>query len=165
MKFMIALAALLISQIAISKSGTELVYSMVKFTIPSDYTLIADVGGSDNILIFRYGDEKGKRYIAFTDMTNDVSVDYGCKVDVFFNVLFSKDKNNSCNIDNLNVLDDVFIKNKKVQTWSTGKYQINYSSDGGSSFVFLGNRNGKLIKIDTDFLSEGEFRSIFRGLQ
>lgn len=56
----------------------ELVYSDLRFSIPAGFAVVGDIGDSQNMLIFRYGDELGKRFLAFEDMTHDETVEYGC---------------------------------------------------------------------------------------
>jgi hypothetical protein len=64
----------------------ELVSSDVRFSMPAGFAVVGDIGDSQNMLIFRYGDELGKRFPAFADMTHDETVDYGCPAGTFFEV-------------------------------------------------------------------------------
>ncbi|WP_198263144.1 hypothetical protein [sulfur-oxidizing endosymbiont of Gigantopelta aegis] len=122
------------------------------------------MGGQDNILIFRYGNEKGKKYIAFTDMTNDITIEYGCAVNVFYNDLFSENKNTSCNLENLDIMRKTFIENKDVVVWKINNYILNYSSGKDKSFLFLSGRSGKLIKVDSDFIDKKIYKNIFKNI-
>lgn len=56
----------------------ELMYSDLRFSIPAGFTVVGDIDDSQNMLIFRYGDEPGKRFLALADMTDDQTVNYGC---------------------------------------------------------------------------------------
>ncbi|HFB63994.1 MAG TPA: hypothetical protein ENJ60_00500 [Aeromonadales bacterium] len=163
-KFILYLVLSTISINVFSQPYTELIYSELKFNLPGNFTLVGDLGGKDNILIFRYGDKKGKNYIAFTDMTNDKSIDYRCSPSIFYMDLFSKNNNTRCNKEKINILNTVFIDNNEIITWKTEKYTLNYSSDHNKAFVFISGKDGKLIKIDSDFISRKEFKSMFEHI-
>lgn len=80
----VAVVALTLSFGVQAGNHVELVYSDLRFGIPAGFTVVGDIGDSQNMLIFRYGDEPGKQFLAFTDMTNDQTVDYGCPAGTFF---------------------------------------------------------------------------------
>lgn len=164
MKYIIAVIALCLSQVACAQKGIELIYAGVKFEIPSGFSLVADAPGDDNILIFRYGQKKGERYLAFTDMSSDASVDYGCNIVSFYDSLFSDNKDASCNKENLKILSDVFVNGRDVEVWEKGQFKLNLTSGKDSKFVFVTGPEGKILKIDTDFLSKSDLKAIFDSL-
>ena len=125
--------------------------------------MIGDVGGEDNILIIRYGSDKGKNYIAFTDMTNDKSLDYGCPIKVFFDDLFSGD-DSTCNAENLSIMRETFIDNKDVELWQVGGYTVRYSGGKNKSFAFVSAEDGKLVKVDSDFLKKERYKALLGDL-
>jgi len=164
MKTILALFILIFSCSSFAGQSIELIYSNTQFKIPAGFSVIADAFGTDNILVFRYGDVKSKRYLTFTDMTSDSSVEYGCGVATFYTVLFSARKDKTCNKENLMILSDVFVKDRDIEVWSYGSYQISYSSGKKDSVVFLAGPDEKLVKIDTDFLEKEQVKSMFSGL-
>ena len=74
----------IISASVFANTDIELAYSDIRFKIPRNFSAVGDAGGSQNILIFRYGDEPGKMFLAFSDLTNDKSINYGCPASIFF---------------------------------------------------------------------------------
>ncbi len=164
LKFILCLILSTLSVNVFSQPYTDLIYSDLKFTLPGNFTLIGNFGGKDNILIFRYGNKKGRNYIAFTDMTNDKSIDYGCSSNIFYIDLFSKNSSTSCNKDEIKILSTVFVDNNEIATWKTKKYTLNYSSNHTKSFVFISGKNGKLIKIDSDFINKDDFKNMFKHI-
>lgn len=164
LKTILTATLLALSLNAFSQSDIELVYSELKLNLPADFTVIGHLGGQDGFLVFRYGHEKGKKYIAFSDMTNDDSIEYGCSVSVFFNDLFSDNRNTPCNSETLKIMRKAFIEKSDVAVWMVNGYKLNYSSDKDKSFVFLSGENGKLIKIDSDFLDKKDYENIFKNI-
>jgi len=163
-KTVIVVSFLMLTLNACSQSDIELLYSDLKINLPGEFTLIGNVGGNDNILIIRYGDEKGKKYVAFTDMTNDKSLDYGCPVKVFFEELFSGSNDSGCNAKNLSIFRETFVDNKEVEVWKAGSYIVNYSGGKGKSFVFVSGDDGKLVKVDSDFLKKEHYKKLLRDI-
>lgn len=150
-----------------SQSNIELVYSELKLRLPGQFTLIGalgDMGEQEDILVFRYGDKLGKNYIAFSDMTNDASIDYGCSINVFYNDLFSNNLDSRCNHENLDLMRKVFIENKEVSVWTINGYVLNYSSGKNKSFAFVSGRNGKLIGIESDFIDKKTYQNMLRDI-
>lgn len=163
-KAVIVSLSLIFAMSAYSQPDVELRYSDLKISLPSKFTLIGDAGGSDNILIIRYGKEKGRKFIAFTDMTNDESIEFGCPVNVFFQDLFSGSGATNCNEKNLGIFRETFITNKDVEVWAIGSYVVNYSGGKDKSFAFISDKNGKLVKIDSDFLSKDDYKKLLKGI-
>lgn len=167
LKIALFIVLLALSSNTFSQANIELIYSDLKLSLPNNFMLIGalgDMGGQENILIFRYGNEKGKRYIALSDMTNDTSVEYGCSIGLFYNELFSDNKNTDCNNENLNIMRKVFIENKEIAVWAVNGYVLNYSAGKGKSFVFISGENGKLIGVESDFIDKRTYKNIFKNI-
>ena len=162
-KTTIATLFLMLTMSVHAEPEVELLYSDLKVKLPGQFTLIGDVGGEDNILIIRYGSDKGKNYIAFTDMTNDKSLDYGCPIKVFFDDLFSGD-DSTCNAENLSIMRETFIDNKDVELWQVGGYTVRYSGGKDKSFAFISAEDGKLVKVDSDFLKKERYKTLLGDL-
>ncbi|MDY6943653.1 MAG: hypothetical protein SVU69_11670 [Pseudomonadota bacterium] len=142
----------------------DLKYSGLAFVLPSDFRVIGDLGGQENILIFRYSEQKGKNYVAFTDMSNDKSLDYGCHVNEFFNILFSPIENSSCNEKTLRIMSETFVSGAQTNVWKSDNYIFNYSETEEKTFLFISGKDGKLVKIDSDFLDDGAYKQITKNL-
>lgn len=144
-----------------SAASVELLYSKMRFSLPSGFTLVGDMGGEDNVLIFRYGDALGKDFIAFTDMTDDTSVEYGCTVSSFFDTMFSSEKNPECDKELLGAMKEVFINGKTSEAWVVGDKTVYFSSGDGKTFAFIRHGSEKLVKVDSDFLDKEGVRGLF----
>ncbi|MCU7853836.1 MAG: hypothetical protein KZQ80_16675 [Candidatus Thiodiazotropha sp. (ex Monitilora ramsayi)] len=141
----------------------SLVYSEMSFYIPDGYKVIvtSDIGGG--MLAFKYGDEKGSNFIALSDKTNDLSIDYGCPPGEFYIELFSPSGSTKCHKRELDALSEGFLKDGVKKVWKTSNTVFNYLDTGDSvgSFVFICRDDGKTIKVSSDFLSEDDFRKMF----
>ncbi len=141
-------------------SSVELVYSGMKFRVPGDHVVIGSMGGNDNFLVFRYTNEPGEKYIAFTIMTNNAKIDYKCEMNVFFNDVFNENKNSKCNRDELKAFKKIFLVNKNVGKWNNENYDFFYTIGKDDSFLFVVNKNGKVVKIDSDFMNKEGLKHI-----
>lgn len=142
---------------------TDLLYNGHAFSVPQNPFVIASIGGDDNILILRYGPERSVKYLAFSDIKGDKSVDFRCEPSVFFEVLFTASSREDCNQDELNAFKNVFIKNHDVGQWGGSKLTVYFSIGKEQSFLFAFDDAGKSIKIDTDFLSKAELKEVVDG--
>lgn len=149
---------------AFAKANVELVYSDLRFEIPGNFSVVGDAGDNQNILIFRYGDELGKRFLAFSDMTNDKTINYGCPASTFFKGVFFNSDNPECDQDNIKLMQESFVEGRDVDKWSSGEYSIVYSGDNKKSYIFLIGDNGKLVKLDSDFLEGEAFKKVVKGI-
>lgn len=149
---------------ACAQPRIKLVYSDLTFSLPGSISAMGDAGGGQNILIVRYGDVKGQNFIAFSDMTNDSSLDYGCPAAVFFRGVFSDSVDKACNKESLDIMRQVFVEGKDVASWSTKDYEIKYSKDHNKIFAFIIGGNGKLVKIDSDFISKDSLKRILGNM-
>lgn len=145
---------------SVNPTKTELLYSDHVFSVPQNPTLIASLGGDDNILVVRYSALKSKKYIAFSDVKNDESASFGCEASVFFAALFTASPGDSCNLDELNAFKDVFVNGQDVGEWAGDKLKVYFSIGKDQSFLFAFDATGKMVKIDTDYLSKAELKDV-----
>lgn len=123
--------------------------------MPAGFAVVGDIGDSQNILIFRYGDELGKRFLAFADMTHDETVEYGCPPGTFFEAVFFEKAAADCDQTLIEAMQENFLRDRKVATWTQDSYSLAYSDHGNKAFLFVIGKDAKLLKIDSDFL-DGE---------
>lgn len=141
----------------------DLLYNGHVFSVPQKASVIASIGGSDNILALRYGAEKGKRYLAFSEIKGDEAVDFGCEPAVFFGAVFAASADAGCNPDELNAFKKVFVEKQDAGKWVGDKLTVYFSIGKELSFLFVFDGAGKAIKIDTDFLSKAELKDVVSG--
>lgn len=139
---------------------TELLYSNHFFSVPAKATLVAAVGGDNHLLLFRYGIEKGQKYLAFSNITPDESMNFGCQAEVFFAVLFTDESAEHCNATELTAFKKVFVEGHQVGEWAGDKLRIYFSIGKDLSFLFAFDDAGNAIKIESDFLSKTELNEV-----
>ena len=145
---------------SVNPGKIEVSYSGYVFLVPQKASVIASIGGSDNILALRYGAEKGKRYLAFSEIKGDGAVDFGCAPSVFFGAVFAASADAGCNPDELSAFKKVFVEKQDAGKWAGDKLTVYFSIGKEQSFLFVFDGAGKAIKIDTDFLSKAELKDV-----
>ena len=155
--FKIGLIAVALSLSVAVHAGNriELLYSDLRFSIPAGFAAVGDIGDSQDMLIFRYGDEHGKRFLAFADMTHDETVEYGCPAGAFFEAVFFETAAADCDQTLIGAVHENFVSGRDVATWTQDSYSLAYSDHGNKAFLFVIGKDAKLLKIDSDFL-DGE---------
>ncbi len=141
----------------------DLRYSGFQFDVPSGAEAIGSTGGKDNFLVLRYGQDKGKKYLAFTDMTNDDSVEYGCAPVKFYVAVFSADVDADCNGEQISAFKQVFLSDDESSVWKGSDANVFYTLSSGVGYLFLVKDSGRVIKIDSDFLSKAELKKVVEG--
>jgi hypothetical protein len=118
------------------------------------------------MLAFRYGEERGKKFITFTDKTYDSSIDNGCSPREFYIELFTPSGTTTCHSKELDALSEGFLKGSIKKVWRTSDTVYNYLDTGGDagSFLFVCREDGKTIKINSDFLTEEGYRKMSGNL-
>jgi hypothetical protein len=154
-KFGLIAVALSLSIAVHAGNRIELVYSDLRFSIPAGFAAVGDIGDSHNMLIFRYGDELGKRFLAFADMTHDETLEYGCPAGTFFEAVFFETASADCDQNLIKTMQQNFVTDRKVATWTQNSYSLAYSDHGNKAFLFVIGDDAKLLRIDSDFL-DGE---------
>ena len=145
--------------------GVELSYSGFDFHVPSGSLAVASSGGQNNFLVLRYGPAKGKQYLAFTDMTHENAMLYGCKPVAYYPAVLGFTEPGGCNRVQIESFRQVFLQSDDKAVWQNNdEVRIFYTESSGMSYVFL-LTDRKVIKIDTDFMSVGELqRGVFNYL-
>ncbi|MDX1695441.1 MAG: hypothetical protein R3208_16885 [Ketobacteraceae bacterium] len=138
----------------------ELKYSGFSFSVPDNMVAIGSNGGRDNFLVLRYGPEKGKRYLAFTDMTNESSVMYQCDPATFYSHVFGVIKNSDCNRVQLASFRDIFLSENNYEVWQSGDTTGVFVRASGMNYVFLLGDKGRVAKVDSDFLPKEQLRRV-----
>lgn len=141
----------------------DLRYSGFQFDVPRGAEAIGSTGGKDNFLVLRYGQDKGKKYLAFTDMTNDESVEYGCAPAKFYVAVFSADADAGCNGEQISAFRKVFLTDGESAVWKGDNAVVYYAVSSGMKYLFLVKDGSRVIKIDSDFLSETDLKKVVSG--
>lgn len=144
----------------IPSKGSLFIYSGMEFVVPYNVSVIGSQGGKRNFVFFRYGKEKGKRYLAFENMTDDNSVDYGCDPKVFYAQLVGATQpDGSCNKDELGAFGKIIVGSSDKGQWKLGTLTADYVVGNDKSYLFLFSM-GRFIKIDSDFMDKRQLRKL-----
>lgn len=138
------------------------VYGGHTFFTPASPNLIASTGGSENIIILRYGEEKGEKYLSFSNIKEDKSLNIDCDIKVFFAQVFSVSTSKNCNTDQINSFRKIFVDQHDSGTWNGEKMTVYYSIGSDQSLLFAFDDDGQAIKIDTDFLNKETLKNMIK---
>jgi hypothetical protein len=143
-----------------------LVFSDMRFNIPNGYSIIGSTDLAGGMLAFRYGNTKGKDYIAFSNITNKSDNDYGCPVGEFYIELFTPSETTRCNKKYLDDLANALFTDKVKKVWRSQNVIINYlkSKNNKESLIFVCKKDGVTVQVDSDFLTEDGFQKMFADL-
>jgi hypothetical protein len=145
---------------AAASDGVELSYSGFDFHVPSGSVAVASNGGQNNFLVLRYGAAKGKQYLAFTDMTRENAMLYGCKPVAYYPAVLGFTEPGNCNQMQIESFRQVFLQSDEKAVWQNNdEVRIFYTESSGMRYVFV-LTDRKVIKIDTDFMSIGELQRV-----
>jgi hypothetical protein len=149
------------SNIAVSdENDVRFFYSGFDFHIPKGATVIGTEGSQDNFTFFRFGNRKGKEYLAFTDITNE-SVDYGCSTQQFFSHLAGISGPSTCSSQEIDSFKKIFVSNSDVGEWSGKSLTSYYFFSDSKSFLYVFGEN-KIIKIESDFISKSDLKNVIK---
>ena len=134
-------------------------YDGMKFRIPESPVIVGSLGANNDILVIKYSETIGKRYITFN--TENALDTGGCGRSEFFEATLSKTDNHDCSQGSVASFRNVFVKGADSGIWKIGgKTYYFFLSDPGSSFVFFQSDNGNLIKLESDYLNSDGLRKI-----
>jgi len=151
----------LFSAVALSgENEVRFVYSGFNFYIPKGATVVGAEGGQDNFTFFRFGDDKGKEYLAFTDITNE-SVDYGCSAQKFYAHLAGVSGPSTCSNQEIDSFKKILVGDSEVGEWIGKHLTSYYFYNDSKSFLYVFGKD-KAIKIDSDFLSKSVLKRIIK---
>ncbi|MCL7943632.1 hypothetical protein [Marinobacter sp. ATCH36] len=154
---LVALAFASLSACAQTNQYITAAYAGMKFQVPRSPVIVGSLGVNNDILLIKYSDIIGKRYISFgTENTLETG---GCGWSNFFEATLSEKDNHSCAQASVASFKNVFVKGADAGAWKIeGQAYYYFLSDSNSSFVFFQSGNGNLIKLESDFLDSDGFR-------
>ena len=158
------LAILFISVFSLSCSqhhnlGTfKFMYGGLNFQLPSEQTAIGFLGSNDNFLLFKYGTQKGKRYLAFSKVLTDDPIQYNCPAPTLLNNAFSQQQETFCNKDELRLFRDMFI-DSSISIIQEKDGLIIYSAATNESYFLFIVKGESAIKVDSDMYNSDELYS------
>lgn len=161
MKMLASLAILLINGLAYAGPGqVDLKYKGFSFGIPAGAEAVGSNGGQDNFLVFRYGKEKGKQYLAFTDMSADRFSGKACTAAEFVTAAFGGTATEVCPEADVVTFRNAFSVGVEPITWKINKAVAYYVSLPNGQFVFMVSGDNRVLKVESDFLTKSELKSM-----
>ena len=61
-------------------------------------------------------------------------------------------------------MQESFVAGRDVERWFSGEYSIVYSGNKKKSYIFIIGDNGKLVKVDSDFLESESIKKVVKGI-
>lgn len=138
-------------------------YAGMKFQVPGSPVIVGSLGANNDILLIKYSDIVGKRYISFgTENTLETG---GCEWSDFFEATLSQQEAHGCGRASVESFRSVFVQGANAGIWKIADRAYYYFlSDQGASFVFFQSNNGNLIKLESDFLDSDGFRQMLSDI-
>jgi len=143
----------------------QLHYNGHSFSVPASPLVIASPGVKENMLILRYGSERGKRYIGFSDINSDQSLRLGCASSDFFAAVFAGGDGSGCDAEQVAAFKKTFVNDRETGSFQTKKMTVYYSIGNDLSFLFAFDKENTAIKIDSDFLSKEQLKRVAVGAE
>lgn len=160
-KFALLLTLAITSVTACAQSDQTItaVFSGMKFQVPSAPVIIGALGQSNDILLIKYSNDPGKRYISFS--AEDSLDTGGCEVGAFFEAVLEKSSEGECEKSAVESFQSVFVEGTGLGVWEGEDRNYYYFlSDSERSFVFFSSQAGHLVKLESDFLEARDFRAL-----
>lgn len=135
-------------------------YYGLTFQVPKNPISGGASGKDDGFLALKYKTNAEVGYLAFSHITKHESKDFGCSSQAFFQSLFSGKNESTCNKQQLDTFNEVFIKNASIHLGTLKDFPIYYSFGKDMNFLFITISEHVVLKIDSDFMSEQQFLSL-----
>ncbi|EMP56299.1 hypothetical protein MSNKSG1_10508 [Marinobacter santoriniensis NKSG1] len=159
---LIALAFFSLTAYAQTVPDITAAYAGMKFRVPGSPLIVGSIGANNDILLIKYSDSVGKRYISFS--TENTLEAGDCGWTEFFEATLSAKEIYGCDRASVESFKSVFVQGTDSGTWKIANRAYYYFlSAQDPSFVFFQSKDGNLIKLESDFLDSDGFRAILAG--
>lgn len=136
-------------------------FAGLAFTLPAQPMMIATANQRADFLVVKYSTEPGRDYVAFSQETR---IDNSCPSEAFFQAVLKPAQNTACDRQAVSIFTEQFAHQYPAQHWSGAERDAYYfQTDDQRKFVFIPLSADKLLKIDSDFLSQQQLRSLLGG--
>jgi hypothetical protein len=157
--FLITLA--LTSMAACAQSGQAItaVFSGMKFQVPEEPLIVGALGQNNGILLIKYSLSAGESYISFS--AEDSLDTGGCERADFFITAIGAKPESLCDETAVKSFQSVFRNGSDSGVWRDDQQDFYYFlSDNERSFVFFSTSDGRLVKLESDFLDSEGLREV-----
>ncbi len=148
-----------------SNQPIHLKYEGQSYYIPNAIEEIGSLSSQGNFLIIKYSREKGQKYLAFS---NSELTDKGdCDYSEFFDSVVGRGEINSlCDKGGVSAFKDAFTSGPNNGYWQINGFDYYYFvTENTGTFVFIVLSGDELIKIDSDFLTPKDMRSVIESVE
>lgn len=133
-------------------------FAGLAFTLPAQPMIMATANKRADFLVVEYSAEPGRDYVAFSQ---EARIDNSCSSEAFFQAVLKPAQNTACDRQAVAIFSQQFAHQYPAQRGSGAERDAYYfQTDDQRKFVFIPLSADKLLKIDSDFLSEQQLRGL-----
>lgn len=133
-------------------------FAGLSFSLPAQPQVIAMPNGRGDFLVFKYSNQRGKDYLAFSQ---EAVLDNSCSSEAFFQAVVNPAAHSLCNAQAVRVFTQQFADQYPAELWPSAKHSAYYfQTHDQRQFVFIPLAADKLLKIDSDFFSKQQLRDL-----
>lgn len=140
------------------QATTQLLYHGHRFILPDPIFVIAPTASPDNMLILKYGPEPGKKYLAFSRSIPHHAMTADCSQLDFFAALFTNQTGVNCGQEPLDLFRKAWVDDRDAGVWRGNQLTVYFSVHAQQSFLFIFDKTGQSIMVDTDFLPKAALK-------
>lgn len=136
----------------------RVLFAGLSFSLPAQPKVIAMPNGRGDFLVFKYSNQRGKDYLAFSQ---EAVLDNSCSSEAFFQAVVNPTVHSLCNAQAVRVFTQQFADQYPAELWPSAKHSAYYfQTNDQRRFVFIPLAADQLLKIDSDFFSKQQLRDL-----
>lgn len=136
----------------------RVLFAGLSFSLPAQPKVIAMPNGRGDFLVFKYSNQRGKDYLAFSQ---EAVLDNSCSSEAFFQAVVNPAAHSLCNAQAVRVFTQQFADQYSAELWPSAKHNAYYfQTNDQRRFVFIPLVADQLLKIDSDFFSKQQLRDL-----
>lgn len=133
-------------------------FAGLSFSLPAQPKVIAMPNGRGDFLVFKYSNQRGKDYLAFSQ---EAVLDNSCSSEAFFQAVVNPAAHSLCNSHAVTAFTQQFADQYPAELWPSAKHNAYYfQTNDQRQFVFIPLAADQLLKIDSDFFSKQQLRDL-----
>ena len=141
-----------------SNPEPTVLFAGLSFSLPGQPKVIAMPNGRGDFLVFKYSNQRGKDYLAFSQ---EAVIDNSCSSEAFFQAVVNPAAHSLCNTQAVRVFTQQFADQHPAELWPSAEHNAYYfQSNDQRRFVFIPLAADQLLKIDSDFFSKQQLRDL-----
>lgn len=101
----------------------RVLFAGLSFSLPAQPKVIAMPNGRGDFLVFKYSNQRGKDYLAFSQ---EAVIDNSCSSEAFFQAVVNPAAHNLCNTQAVRVFAQQFADSYPAEFWPSAKHNAYY---------------------------------------